>query len=562
MTKSVHTDTPGAIRRTLAAVAVGILVVVLGGLLLLWVAPWTDSRSTLPSSTAAHGEATKEEVHQFCAACHAYPPPDSFPRANWYEEVKQGYDLFHASGRKDLQPPPMDAVVRYYEKRAPEALVVVDRPLPPPVPCCRFERVGYRNPEQPPTPAVTHVRAVQLTSATKLDLIACEAQRGLVLLLRPYEPEPKFTVLTDQIPAPCHVEVTDLDGDGIRDLLVANLGVLPACDAKEGSVVWLRGQADGGFTPITLIQGLGRVADVRAADFDGDGDLDLIVAVFGWREVGELLYLENQTTAYAQPRFVARSIDPRHGAIHVPVADLNGDGRPDFVALFSQEHETVEVFLNLGGGRFERRTIYSAPHPACGSSGIELVDLDGDKDLDVLYTAGDSLDKKLLRPDHGVHWLENRGTYPFTDHLLTPMYGVHRAIAADFDQDGDLDIVAAGFLAEPFYQQVRSERALDALILLEQTEPGRFVRHVLESVTSDHLSCDVGDFDGDGRPDIVTSNFSWLGSNRFGPDAKVSAPASSEWISIWRNRGTPAARTRRESPLQAEPGRVITRARH
>ena len=59
----------------------------------------------------------------------------------------------------------------------------------------------------------------------------------------------------------------------------------------------------------------------------------------------------------------AHVVDERHGAIHVPVCDLNGDGRPDFVALISQEHETVVAFLNEGGGRFRKETLYTAPHP-------------------------------------------------------------------------------------------------------------------------------------------------------------------------------------------------------
>src|SRR5579859_2502139 len=107
--------------------------------------------------------------------------------------------------------------------------------------------------------------------------------------------------------------------------------------------------------------------------------------------------------------FVATVFDPRHGAIHVPIADLNHDGRPDFVALISQEFETVVAFLNTGPGKFEPHVTHAAPHPAFGSSGIQLVDLDQDGDLDVLYSNGDVLDSNLLRPYHGIQWLENRG---------------------------------------------------------------------------------------------------------------------------------------------------------
>src|SRR5262249_28775923 len=148
-----------------------------------------------------------------------------------------------------------------------------------------------------------------------------------------------------EVPHPAHAEVVDLDGDGVKDILVADLGNFHPTNARVGRVVWLRGSRDGTFTPITLLEGVGRVADVRAADFRGTGKLDLIVAVFGWRTTGAILYLENQTTDWAHPHFVPRVLDERHGAIHVPVVDLNRDGKMDFVALISQEHETVVASL-------------------------------------------------------------------------------------------------------------------------------------------------------------------------------------------------------------------------
>ena len=124
--------------------------------------------------------------------------------------------------------------------------------------------------------------------------------------------------------------------------------------------------------PITLAGGLGRVADVQAADFDGDGDLDLVVAEFGWLETGAILLLENRTTDAEPTVFVPSTVDPRHGAIHVPVADLNGDGRPDFVALISQEHETVVAFLNAGGAGSVPRSSTPRPTPPSAPAASSL----------------------------------------------------------------------------------------------------------------------------------------------------------------------------------------------
>jgi hypothetical protein len=324
--------------------------------------------------------------------------------------------------------------------------------------------------------------------------------------------------------------VVDLDGDGVQDVLLACLGNFYATNDLVGSVVWLRGSADGKFTPVTLLDGVGRVADAQAADFNGDGKLDLVVAVFGWRETGEILYLENRTTDWSRPVFTPQMVDSRHGTTHVPVADLNGDGRLDFVALISQEHETVVAFLNEPASegrqplepRFRQEPIYTAPHPSFGCSGIQLVDGDGDGDLDALLTNGDALDAPyLLKPYHGVQWLENRGAFPFVHHRLTEMYGAGQPVAGDVDGDGDQDIVVVSFLPAEYFPQ-RAELKLDAVLLLKQTAPGRFARHVLEGVTCDHLACALGDVDGDGKLDLVTGNF-------------VRGGRQSDAVVIWKN---------------------------
>ena len=179
----------------------------------------------------------------------------------------------------------------------------------------------------------------------------------------------------------------------------------------------------------------------------------------------------------------------------------------DFVTLLAQQHETVLAYINKGTGdfSFEQKVIYAAPHPNWGSSGFELVDLDKDGDVDVLLTHGDTFDDGIVKPYHGIQWLENTGGFPFVEHTLAQMPGVHRAQAADMDGDGDLDIVAAALLAGG---SDVDEKTLPALAWLEQTKPGVFTRHTIEMGFPRHASLDLGDIDGDGDIDIVVSNFS------------------------------------------------------
>jgi hypothetical protein len=111
---------------------------------------------------------------------------------------------------------------------------------------------------------------------------------------------------------------------------------------------------------------------------------------------------------------------------------------------------------------------------------------------------------------------------------LADLYGAGSPVAADLDGDGDLDIVAVSFLPEEYFPQ-RAERKLDSLVWLEQTERGQFVRHSLETAGCDHLSCAVGDTDGDGRLDLVAGSF--LRRKRRADESVRPA------VMIWKNLG-------------------------
>lgn len=444
-------------------------------------------------------------METFCSSCHKFPPPDTLPRSHWKAKVEAMYALVGQT--QDTRPaaaPPIEEAVRYFTERAPERL--------PPAPSTagagpgnlRLRRVPLKLSGLPHYPGVAHAQFVHLHDDKRLDLLVCEMRFGMVLALDPARDLGSVRLLA-RVPHPCHAEVVDLDGDGRKDILVADLGTVVPSDSTNGAIVWLRPRPTGEFEVIPLANGLGRVAEVRAADFDGDGDQDLVAAVFGWRRVGEILYLERTGTRDGVPSFEKYTVDQRVGAITVPVVDLNADRRPDFLALLAQHHESIIAFHNTGRGRFEPHLVFSADHPNWGSSSLDLVDLDGDGDQDLLLTNGDTLDDLVLKPYHGVEWLENTGKYPYPMRRLANLPGAHRTRAADLDGDGDLDLVTCAFL--PFVKKdMPGAELAESLIWLEQTAPGQYTRHSLETASCTHPTMDAADFDQDGDIDIVVGN--------------------------------------------------------
>ncbi|HZU38090.1 MAG TPA: VCBS repeat-containing protein, partial [Gemmataceae bacterium] len=190
-------------------------------------------------------EASAAAVRTVCAACHEFPAPESFPRRFWRQELKEAYDFFHDSDLQ-LDFPPFESTVRFYEARAPESLPKLPHTAADDPTSALWTKTTYDLPGDGLAPAVTNVNLVHLSDRHKLDVLVCDARRDELLLLQPYLDQAKWRSL-GHLPAPCHTEVVDLDGDGIPDILVACLGSFVPTDDRVGSVVWLRGRPDGTY---------------------------------------------------------------------------------------------------------------------------------------------------------------------------------------------------------------------------------------------------------------------------------------------------------------------------
>jgi hypothetical protein len=375
--------------------------------------------------------------------------------------------------------------------------------------------IGDAAAERPPW--ITHLEVVDLDRDGLLDVVATDATLNQVRWIRQ---SPRGTFVERQVGsvsiAPAHVEAFDLDQDSDLDLLVAEMGQILPSNAKIGSVVVLENRGQESFESRALLENVARVTDVQAGDFDSDLDVDLAVGQFGYDD-GEIRWLENR----GDWKFESHQLLSIPGTIHVPVADMDSDGDLDIVAVVSQTFEQVYVFENDGSGAFTSHVAYGATNEDFGSSGISLVDLDRDSDVDVLYTNGDAFDyvPSLPRPWHGVQWLENRGGLQFVYRRIGDFPGAYSARAVDADADSDLDVFAVSLFAD------WSDPASQSMVWFENDGSQRFTARNVDSSPTHLVVLDTGDLDGDGRPDLVTGGlYSHEPFDRLGR------------ITWWRNR--------------------------
>src|SRR5579864_5621456 len=163
----------GTMRVRLIAIGLALLFGVVS-LSLLAVLGCRPDPPTVPQIT--HSQVTEDvtpKIQNFCSRCHFFPPPDTFPRSAWKQEVDQGFSFHERFGTSQKDVPPVDAVVKYFEDRAPLELPPADVHYSSQPYQVRFEPTRLPDLAVPEAPAISNVNLVHLFDKTRFDILAC-----------------------------------------------------------------------------------------------------------------------------------------------------------------------------------------------------------------------------------------------------------------------------------------------------------------------------------------------------------------------------------------------------
>ncbi len=471
--------------------------------------PISAEASTTQPTTVGEGEPTKggeltkakiQRIQRFCGDCHPLPMAKSFPKSNWEKEVQQGFNFYHDSKRTDLEVPEFEDTVSYFREAAPEKVIVPRadgmKPAPSPVRFVSGKAVA--------TGEVGPFTAHLVWDNASKSLLHTDMLGGT---LRQWTPNPDSKAemegadeLIGTGRSICRVHLCDWNQDGRQDYLVGDLGTFTVGDHHYGSVALHLALEAGGYKKVLLAENLARVVEAKPFDYDDDGDLDVLVAEFGWRTTGSLKLLRNVGGTADEPQMNVEVLDPRHGCLGIEIADLDGDSKQDFVVAYGQEFESVEAYLNRGAGKFEKQLLLKLPDPSFNSSAFQVVDVDRDGLLDIVHVCGDIMDTYIPKPFHGLRVIKNQGNGKWEEHDLGLLIGALQSTVADFDGDGDLDIAAVGLFQFP---TANDPGAFDSICWWEQQDNLQFTRHSIERDHCSHAACTSADVNGDGRIDLI-----------------------------------------------------------
>jgi len=339
-----------------------------------------------------------------------------------------------------------------------------------------------------------------------MDILSICANDQIIVWYENTDGEGLFGVqqfITTSANGSCSVHSADFDGDGDADVLSAS--------RLDNNVTWFENiDGNGTFMAKQIINTFATgVNTIYSADLDGDGDLDVLSA----SSIEDTLAWYENTDGYGTfgPQQIISDPSDGEGVRSVYTADLDGDGDMDVLSAFL--FGSLGWYENTDGiGTFgPRQLLYGT------GTVIYSADLDGDGDMDVL--AASSWDDQIF-------WFENTdgsGTFEDFQIISTHAYGVQSVSCSDIDGDGDLDVLSAS--ADD-----------DRIEWYENTDGSGYFgfQQVITSAADGAQSVYSADLDNDGDMDVISASseddkIAWYentdGAGTFGIQLVISSDA-------------------------------------
>lgn len=482
---------------------------------------------TLSCNKQSEGE---KLAQTYCASCHLFPEPNLLDKTTWKNNVlpvmatQLGLQIVNGEAYPNIQkgadgkfesiasitPEEWAKIVAFYGENAPENLPSQGRePISGITNAFSVKPVAI---PQSSFPSLTYIKI----DATNQQIYA--ASDSMLSIF-----DKKASTVLSQKVKETIVDIdfgSTLQKAGNRTGYFTNIGILNPNDLAKGSLHSFDFDGKTNFRNTeTILENLTRPVQSIAVDLDKDGLIDQLVCGYGNKN-GSLVWMKN----LGNNKFQEQIIRPFPGAIKAYIDDVNKDGLPDIWVLFAQAQEGIFLFTNKGKGaggvpQFDTKEILRFS-PINGSSFFELVDLNKDGHKDILYTSGDNADytTHVLKPYHGVYGYLNDGKNNYKQAFFYPINGCFKALARDFDKDGDLDIATIAYFPD-FKNQPK-----EGFVYLENKGKFAFSATSIKEVNAGNwLVMDAADLDSDGDEDIVLGNFDRKKRGRINESKKDTA---------------------------------------
>ncbi len=268
----------------------------------------------------------------------------------------------------------------------------------------------------------------------------------------------------------------DYDGDGDQDLFLANGSRLGYDESQSLSAALFRNDGAGRFAEVTGPAGLesyGWGQGVATVDHENDGDLDLLVTRYGRN-----LFFRNRGDGTFEEVAARFGLDDPQWGAGAAFGDLDQDGAADLVVV---NYVDFDPAATPGPGEAPNCFFLGIP-VMCGPKGLDPAPA-------LLYRAGP--DGRFVRVEDSAIGRER-------------FFGLG-VVLGDLDDDGDLDIYVANDQTPNNFYRNDSD---GAGLALTEIGLGAGVAYNEDGRAQAGMGVDLGDYDGDGRLDIVVTNFS------------------------------------------------------